>query len=281
MSFFKSVKFKIIAVVLAAALLGTATAGITGTGSGIFTRALSVVFMPLQRVAAYVSDGIDGFKGSFASSAAYREQIVELQQRVRELENQLVDYEASLQKLNSYEEFLEIKAENPDYKTVYASVIARDSASLSGSFTINIGTQDGVSVNDPVVYGAANLVGIVEKVNVKTSVVRSVTDREFSVGAYEIRSREDGYISNDVGTAYVGQAGFKGLSPDTAIAEGGIVCTSGVGGICPRDLVIGKVMSVNSDDGSISAFAMVKSNVDLQSMQSVFVITSFAGKGEQ
>lgn len=60
---------------------------------------------------------------------------------------------------------------------------------------------------------------------------------------------------------------------------GGLVLTSGVGGIYPKGLVIGTVSRVFRSDMDISSYAVVTPGVDVNSIEDVFVITSFEGQG--
>jgi rod shape-determining protein MreC len=61
---------------------------------------------------------------------------------------------------------------------------------------------------------------------------------------------------------------------------GGIVCTSGAGGIFPEGLIIGEVTAVCDDDVSAGYYAQVKPFADISRVSDVFVITSFEGQGE-
>ena len=72
---------------------------------------------------------------------------------------------------------------------------------------------------------------------------------------------------------------MPGLSNSTAISPGGIVCTSGVGGIYPRDLIIGTVMRVADSETDISTTAIIKPGVDVSALTDVFIITEFSGQG--
>ena len=73
---------------------------------------------------------------------------------------------------------------------------------------------------------------------------------------------------------------LSGLERDTAVAEGGIVCTSGVGGVFPRGLIIGTVTTVQKEEGDISYYAEVKPEIEISEVQDAFVITDFEGKGD-
>ena len=71
---------------------------------------------------------------------------------------------------------------------------------------------------------------------------------------------------------------MPGLSSSTAVTAGGIVCTSGVGGKFPRDLIIGTIVDIVDGTVDISASAIIKPGVDFSNITDVFVITSFDGQ---
>ena len=73
---------------------------------------------------------------------------------------------------------------------------------------------------------------------------------------------------------------LTGLSQSTTVAPGGIVCTSGVGGVFPRNLIIGTVTQVYREEGDVSYCAEIRPGVDIGEVQDAFVITDFEGKGD-
>ena len=60
---------------------------------------------------------------------------------------------------------------------------------------------------------------------------------------------------------------------------GNIIVTSGVGGVFPKGLLIGEVLEVSPSSDGLSYYAVVQPFVDVRSVTSVFVITSFTGQG--
>lgn len=278
-TFLKSTGFRIllaIAVVLLACLIAAAT---LADGTSPLTSAVSTVFSPLQSACSYISDQFDDFTGGFISADAYKDRVEELEQQVAEYQSKLVDYEKLQKQVESYEKFLGVKEKNPDFQFVAGTVIGRDSADAFGSFVLNCGSSDGVSVGDPVISGEY-LIGLVSEVNLTSCVVLSVSDPKVSAAAYEIRSGETGYTQTTTKLGVEGLIKLSGLSRSTAVAPGGIVCTSGVGGVFPRGLIIGTVTVVEKEEGDISYYAEVKPEIEISEVQDAFVITDFEGKGD-
>ncbi len=273
-NFFKSTTFKVLLAVAVVLICATVLATVVSNATSPLTNVVGFFTSPFQSVASNLSAKLDDVTGGFISSSAYRDRVAELEQQVAEYQAQLVDYEKTKKQLESYEEFLDVREKNPDYTWVYSTVIGRDSADMFGSFTINKGSNDGIKVNDAVIY-SQYLVGVVTEVNPTSSVVRSVFDPSVNVAAYEIRTGELGYVNSTYQMAIDGTCALSALDRNTAISKGGIVCTSGTGGIFPKDLIIGTVASVKQSETDISAYAVIEPAVNSKDIHDCFVITAF------
>ena len=269
-NFFKSTTFKVLLSVAVVLAIATVFATVSNTATSPFTKVIEVIVSPLTKVASYVSTGFDDFKGGFVSSSTYRDRVAELEQQVAEYQSQLVDYEKTKKQLESYEAFLDVREKNPDYTWVYSTIIGRDSADIFGSFTINKGSEDGIKVNDAVIY-SEYLIGVVTEVNPTSSVVRSIFDPSVNVAAYDIRTGELGYVSS----TYNGNCRLTGLDRNTSVSKGGIICTSGTGGIFPKDLIIGTVSTVEQSQTDLTSYANLQLSVDSKDIHDCFVITAF------
>lgn len=277
-NFFKSTSFKILLaalVVLLACLIAAAT---LAGGTSPLTSVVGTVFAPLQKGCAYIAEQFHDFTGGFVSADSYKDRVEELEQQVAEYQSKLVDYEKLQKQVESYEKFLGVKEKNPDFQFAVGTVIGRDAADAFGSFLLNCGTSDGVAVGDPVISGEY-LIGLVSEVTPTTCTVLSVCDPKVNAAAYEIRTGEAGYTETTAKLGVQGKLKLTGLSRGTAVAFGGIVCTSGVGGVYPRGLIIGTVTAVEKEEGDISYYAELQPEIDLSEVQDAFVITDFEGKG--
>lgn len=278
--FLRSQGFRNLVVIAVVIFLGILTAAFTHNSSSPITSAVGTVFLPLQKLSAAISENLGDISVSFKSASVYEEENRELKKELEEYRKKLADYDEMKKKVDSYEDFYGVKKQNPDFEFSYGSVLSRDAADAYGSFVINVGSKDGVEVDDPVIYGEY-VVGIVKKVNFSTSVVYTVLDPRVNVGAMESGTREYGYVSGDGALFKDGMCKLSGLDSSTSVVGGGIVCTSGAGGVFPDGLLIGEVVSVRDDDVSAGFYAQIKPFVDFSKVSDVFVITSFEGQGEE
>lgn len=276
--FYQTKAFKIFAAVLAVLILGSATAAFLHSNTSPANSVISTVFSPLQRASSFLAEKLSDFSINFKSSATLAKQVEERDAIIQELREQLVDYEQMKNQNELYREFLELKEENPDYKFSEAAVIGRDAANPLSTMVLNKGSTDDVSVNDPVIYGKY-LVGVVSSVSLTQCTVKTILNPDVNVSAYEIRTRDLGFVTSTPELAEKGLCTMPGLPDTTAISPGGVVCTSGVGGIYPRDLIIGTVTKVTDSATDISASAEIEPSVDFNGLTDVFIITEFEGQG--
>ena len=275
--FLKSTAFKIFVVVAAALLAGSVFAVLSRSGSSPLTSVTSFVFGPVSRLSSYVAAEFSKIPISFKSSSTLAKEVDALKKQVDNLTDQLVELEQLRNKNALYQEFLEIKEAHADYVFAEAAIIGRDAADNLGTFTLNKGSTADISVNDPVIYGKY-LVGVVSSVTPTQCTVNTVLNPKVNVSAYEVRTRDLGFVTSTVSLAQEGHCHMPGLSSSTAVTAGGIVCTSGVGGIFPRDLIIGNIVDVVDGTVDISASAIIEPGIDFAAITDVFIITSFDGQ---
>ncbi|MBQ7116408.1 MAG: rod shape-determining protein MreC [Clostridia bacterium] len=278
--FFRSRGFKNLVVIAVVVFLGVLVAAFTHNASSPITSALGAVFSPLQKLSAAISENLGELSVSFESASVYAEENAQLKEELAEYRKKLADYNEMKKKVDSYEEFYGVKKQNPDFEFCYGSVVSRDAADAYGSFVLDMGSKDGVEVDDPVIYGEY-VVGIVKKVNFSTCVVYTLIDPRVNIGALESGTREYGYVSGDSAMYKNGLCKLSGLDASTSVVGGGIVCTSGAGGVFPEGLLIGEIVSVHNDEISSGFYAQVKPFAELSKISDVFVITSFEGQGEE
>ncbi len=276
--FVKTKWFKIAVAVFALLFVLLIFAAASRKGSSPLSSLLGTVTEPLSSASSGIGKTFSKLTGGLRSKNSYQDEIKELKKQIVGYQRELADYEQIKQQNELYQNALGVKEKNADFEFVYASVIGRDAADVYTSFTLSKGSKDGVEVNDPVICGEGQLVGVVSKVSPTYCVVSTVLDPKVSVSAYEVRTRETGYVSNTTILSESGLIKVSGLSRTTSVTAGGLVCSTGVGGVYPKDLVIGTVKEVKDDDHTISSYLIVEPTLDIKDIEDVLIITSFEGQ---
>lgn len=276
-NFLKSWKFKVIialAVLAVALMLRSAVVGNTGV---FLSQAASLISQPFLKAGASFSESAGNFFKRFSDSETLYLENEDLREENRLLREQLVEYESIKRENEQFRELLKLKQNNPDYDFETASVIGRDSDNRFGSFTIDKGRNYGISVSDPVIT-QDGLVGIVWEVGPTYAEIKTILDISVEVGVYSVSTRDSGIITGDLSIASDGLCLFKYISKSSGISAGDTVVTSGIGGVYPKNIVVGTVQDVSIDPSGLSLTAVIKPASEIESVSEVIVIRSFEGQ---
>jgi len=151
--------------------------------------------------------------------------------------------------------------------SIPALVIGRDPNKWSSVIYIDKGRQNHVG-QDAVVIASEGLAGRVREVGKFTSKVLLINDVDSRVGALIQPSREQGLL---VGTP---EGGCKliYLSLESDVAPGAKIVTSGMGGLFPKGVYVGKVRTVAKEKGRLYKYAVVEPAVDLGRIEEVLCV---------
>ncbi len=276
--FYQSSALKVFISVIVAIVLGAVIAALSHSNNTPLSSATSTVLSPLQSFSSYLSYKFSNFYDNFKSSATLAEENRNLKEQIEKYQEEVIDYNETKNKLDTYEDFLGVKEENPDFIFESATIISRDSTDLNESFSLNKGSLDDISVNDPVIYGK-NLVGVVVSVSPATCTVKTIANPDVNISIYESYTGEVGYSTGTGDSKDKVYAKIPGLKKDTSISPNGIVCTTGSGGIYPKDLIVGTIVSIENSSDGISNHAAIRSALDISALTEVFVIKEFDGQG--
>ena len=276
--FFHSTTFKILLgllFLLCGLMLYTASAG-----GSVISDLLGFVTTPMQKVSTVVTNNAAVTAESVTrSNDELLEENARLQKEVDELHAQLIDYYQVKMENEQFRSVLELKQDNKDFQFVSGAVIGRDPNELFYNFVVDKGTLAGVSVNDPVITNSG-VVGWVSSVNAAYCKVTTILSADTSIAALDKVNRESGVIGSDLHLADEGVVKLSYLTAETEVKVGDIIVTSGLGGIYPKDLPVGKVLEVRPEEYDVSYCAIVEPFVDVKTLRDVFIITDFQGQGE-
>lgn len=156
----------------------------------------------------------------------------------------------------------------------YATIINRNPETYSNQITLNIGTKDGVSLDNAVISDSG-LIGKIIEVNENTSRVRLLTSQDqLSKVSVQIHVNEDESIQG-----YLEQYDFKKgafvvrLFTNTDVVKvDQNVTTSGAGGVFPNGLFVGKVFMIDELLNENGRILYVTPAADFSSFQYVAVM---------
>lgn len=275
--FFKSKKFKVILCIAAFSIgimLYAALSSSTAVSSG-----LGAILSPIQRASESISSWVRERIDMLINAGDYYEENQRLRDEINELNSQMVDYLETKQENEHLREMVRLAQSSPGIEfSEPCTVIGRTANDIFGSFFIDKGTKDGVSINDPVVT-KDGLVGFITEAEYTYSRVTPITSNELSIGVYCVRTGETGVTQGSFELAEEGILSMIYVPLDCEMSEGDIIVTSGYSGLVPKGLVVGKIGETEIAPNGLSRIAEVTPSCDAAELKTVYVIVDFDGKG--
>lgn len=175
--------------------------------------------------------------------------------------------------LESLQKELDIDYSLTDYEYLNATVISRNIGYWFNTITINKGSSSGVYEEMPVI-NADGLIGKVISTTALTSTVRLITtsdtNNKISVAIISDNNKLYGLIN---GYNYENETlEVEGISNTKTVRVGDLVYTSGLGGVFPSGILIGKVDSITTDSYDLSKIINVKPSVSFEDINYVSIL---------
>ncbi|MDR0785069.1 MAG: rod shape-determining protein MreC [Treponema sp.] len=230
----------------------------------------------VHEITRTVSDTILAIK----ELAILREEYAELTVRIaryEELERNASEILSENRRLREQLDFAHAAA----YKNIPAEITGKDPDNLFSALVINKGAHNGVSENMPVIAfqnGTQSLVGKVIKAGLFESMVMPLFDASSFVAARFAYSRYEGIVGGQGRQDKPLVMRFSQKHAGNEINFGDEVISSGVGGVYPPNINIGRVSKILYQESEISMEVELESSVDFSRLEYVFVVNS--GKKE-
>jgi rod shape-determining protein MreC len=224
---------------------------------------------PVQKIITQTSDFFrNGFK-KLASATSNAQKNEEMEKEVFLLKNKIVKQQDDI---NVYRQKLEIvskfkKHNYSDEKPIIAEIIGYDVSNFRKSIIIDVGTKQGASLDDIVVFGNA-LVGRISAIGRSSGRVVLITDPASNVPSRFLQSRTQGMVQ---GTAD-GTCIMKYVPRQTEINEFDRIVSSGIGGAFPKSLYVGDVIEVKQKNAKLFKDIKIKPRVAISKIEHVLVI---------
>jgi rod shape-determining protein MreC len=188
--------------------------------------------------------------------------------RLREEKSRLIGV---LQENARLRRLLDFKQRRDELSLVAAEVIGRDVSPFFRVMAIEIRVSGEVEPQMPVVVNGG-VVGQIESVSDGMAQVLLVSDPRSRIDAVSQRNRAHGVVRG-LGNSRHYRAEISYLHRDDRVREGDMMVTSGMGGVFPSELPIGKVSSVEMAQNGLFQRATVRPAVDVGRLEEVFVVT--------
>lgn len=243
--------------------------------SAPLTNLAGVITSPFRTAFTAVADWFNDKQAYYADYKALEEENEQLKIQIAEMEEDIRQSEADSEENERLRKLLNLRPQHKDFELESARITSHNTSNWTSSLTLNRGTSHGVEVGDCVINEEHYLVGVVSKVGLNWCTVLTIIDTDTQIGATVFRTDEIGVASGDFNLMSEGYLKLSHLPADTALLNGDLIVTSGVGGYYPQGLSIGTVEEVKIDDSGLAQYAVISPMVDFDSLTQVFIIKSF------
>lgn len=207
------------------------------------------------------------------------EDIKETYQQNEMLKSRLADFKGLLYEVQGLRKeneelrsLLDKKESIRDYEPIQASVIARSpEPHWFEQLTINKGQRHGVKPDMAVITGEG-LIGKVQTTSAITSTVRLLTGFDRSTRIHAMVPKNNVYGLIEGAQDEEERLMLKHIPYDAEIEKGQKVVSSGMGGVFPRDLLIGEIEEVVVDEYGLTQTAYINPAANLYDINHVSVV---------
>jgi rod shape-determining protein MreC len=239
------------------------------------TKAESIVgtvFTPFQKVFYQVGEGISNFFSSIGEIGTLRATNEKLKKEVEKLRKENIQLQELMNENKRLKEALNFKTENVELDLKLATITGKNPGNWFNTFTIDKGKNEGIKPGMAVLDEKGNMIGQITEVGDKWAKVLAIIDRNSSVSAVAVRTRDNGVVRGDSNGGLI----MIYLPLDAELIEGDVVTTSSMSRF-PKGLIIGKVSKVTRDPGSLLKQAVIEPAADFERLEYVFVVTNMTG----
>jgi rod shape-determining protein MreC len=249
-----------------------------GQGSDGMQRGVSTIFSPIQSAADRALKPAQDLVNWFDSTFDARGENSRLRSELEETRRQAVGAQAALAENAELRKLLDLDRSGAipgGYDPVTGRVIARSPTVWFADVTIDVGSGDGVEVDDPVVNGDG-LVGTISAVTGGSARVTLIADHSSAVSAKIVPSGIQGVMKPAVGDPEDLVLDF--LDSEKLVGKGQSVVTSGWRGQgiesdYPPNLPIGEVVEASLVEQEAQQQVHIRPFADLRHLDLVQVLT--------
>lgn len=234
-----------------------------------------MIAVPFRSFSTSFSETLSGWKDYFTEFDELKEENRQLKIKIAEMEEIVREAQADRDENVRLREVAGLREQRRDLHMESARVLAQDTSNWDSLLTVDKGTIHDVEIGDCVLTETGYLVGVVTKVGLNWSTIRTILDSESSIGALVFRSKSSALAQGDFALMREGRLTLNYLGTEPDVVAGDLIVTSGLGGYYPSELVIGHVDEVRTSDNGLAQYAILTPDANLDNLVQVFIVKSF------
>lgn len=276
MYFFKKYKNRMIVAFVTVILF--ITIGKTSYERESITNAEKLVgniLTPVSKVTYSIGQNISGFFGSMFDFVNVKEENDRLKEQIIAIESENNDLENIIGKTDYLKSEAEI-IKSTTHNIISAKITSKEPGNWYNRFIIDKGSKDGLIKGATIIQGIEieqniyqeGIIGRVVDVGDNWAKVITIIDELNSISFKVIRTQDGGILSGNVERTITGYL----FDNKADIIVGDKLYTSGLGGTFIKDIYIGEVSEVNTEDDDLTKTVKITPAINFKKLYKVFAI---------
>lgn len=231
------------------------------------------ITMPIQKLVYGASSNVRGFFEHFGDIYELKNENKELKSNISSLKSEIEKYKVYKTENDRLRSMLGLKDTYKNFELESANIIGKDSTRWFLSLTIDKGTDNGIEMSDTVIT-PDGLVGHISDLGKDWARITTILDSQSTVAVVVERTTDLATVDGDIDLSEKGMCKMTYIPKDSTLTVGDIAKTSGLGGVFPKGINVGKIMEIHPENQGVSQYAEILPSVDFNKIYEVFVITN-------
>lgn len=265
-------KLTVTVLVLSVTFFGTIVNTNDNEKKNFIENGIGAVINPIQKVFYKTNGAIASNFQFLVNFKDVKEENKALKAEINDLKNKAMNYDALLQENERFRKMTQFMNQRNEYEYIGCDIIGKSGNDWLDGVIINKGSNNNLQKGMIVITGEG-LVGQINTVGSNWAIVQTLINENIAVAALVNSTRDSDCIVKgyrDNGDELLAKLYY--LPIDSQIKIGDVVTTSGLGGVYPKEIVIGTVMSVEEDKSKLLKSALIQPAVDFKRLEEIFVV---------
>jgi rod shape-determining protein MreC len=231
------------------------------------------VVYPFQFVGVRSITLVKEFFSSIEMNKQLKQELAQVKKMLEQYEQSQYEYEEIKRENKRLRNLIGIQSDM-EYETVIAEIVAKSPQNYYKTLIVNRGKNSGIVKWMPVVAYQNEtrcVVGKVIDVQQFSARIQPLIDQSSYIGVMLMESRYSGILQGQ--SPVSDNCLMQYVDRRAEINYGDLVITSGMGGVFPKGIIIGEIVSVSKKRYGIFQEAIVKPVVDYGRLEEVYIIT--------
>lgn len=227
---------------------------------------------PLQKIVYNINNGAKNFVDFFLNFSEVKETNKKLAEENNELKDELASYSDLKEENERLRSLLDFTNQKEQYNYIATNIIGYAPSGIIDGYIIDKGQDNGIEKGMAVI-ASDGLVGQVTSVGSNWSIIQCIINENIAVSVTSKNSGENtGVLTGYIDSKNRNLARVNYLPIDSNIKEGDEILTSGLGEVYPKDIRVGKVISVEEDKVNVMKSAVIEPYVDFNKLEELLII---------